>query len=1059
MTLPHHASRDTGLRAYSLPHLTLATMMGVGVVLVAPAVAGVSAERAFDVPAGNATEALKRFAVQSGQQVVFMGDTVRGEKTRAVKGVHTPRQALELMLAGTRLQVVQDSATGALAVRKAPPDPNAPRAAPPVRKQRPPRPRQDQAVELSPFVVSSGHDHGYQAANTLAGSRLNTPLRDTPASISVLTDEFIRDVGALDLTEAIAFGNNVELDRTGGNPAFEFFDQFTIRGQAATVARNYFRWKLPTNTFNLERIEEARGPNAILFGFASAGGIISASTKQAQTNRDFRRLQLVYGSYDLRRATVDINQASFDGKLGVRFNAVASRTQGYQHYVFKEDTRGHLAVKFQASPATVIRAEYEKGRTFGNKADYQEVGDDVLQWIRSGRPLVDTPVADAGRGLALNSTAGNQGVVYIDNDGAYADWRGQGITLGAGNGLIMDPALVDPVNYRINLGGPTQTQAASFNTWSASVERRFGRDTFLQLAWNHQDYDFEVWQATNPTALKGDPNRFLRDGVTPNPHAGELYFETFWTKRARAERSDNFRLTASHEFNFGQWGEYRLAGLAEREMRTFYNNAFSEGLRTSADTGAFTANAEGVANRLFRRHYITVGDYATYYASSRHPDPATGTGFLNGIVDPGDPARTLNSRMVVAATSVFDDPTEQDSVLLSGQAYYLRRKLVIAGGYRTDRIYMHEGVRGLRNAATGEAYIDNVNNPRSNRDLAAQTKTLGAVYHLRPWLAVRYNRSNSLELPASNIRIMPESGIGSRVGDSPKGDGQDYGVDLNLLDGKIFIRATRFTTNRIGYQSFSPYGGTADNPTTLSNRIEGQLLANLLITQAERDLHRPNSGGCQLDLASSGYEFTVTANPTGNIRLQANYSVTDAVSSNIAPEIQAWAAKEIPYWQTFDQNIIITANSNKTIGTTIAEWQAQNAINQSLAGVAFPGKRREKVSGVAIYAFNRGMFQGLRLTGTVRHQGKQIIGATTAGQLLHGNSYTRLDAAVGYRFGRGAALKFFKNLSLQLNVFNVLNQHDPWVTRLADNNAAVQEVNSLTPQLPTAWRLSADLAF
>ena len=45
--------------------------------------------------------------------------------------------------------------------------------------------RDDQVVELNPFVVQNDKDSGYLAANTLAGSRLNTSLKDTPASISV----------------------------------------------------------------------------------------------------------------------------------------------------------------------------------------------------------------------------------------------------------------------------------------------------------------------------------------------------------------------------------------------------------------------------------------------------------------------------------------------------------------------------------------------------------------------------------------------------------------------------------------------------------------------------------------------------------------------------------------------------------------------------------------------------------------------------------------------------------------------------------------------------------
>ena len=54
-------------------------------------------------------------------------------------------------------------------------------------------------VELSPFTVNAATDKGYRAENTLAGSRLNTSLRDTPASLTVFTKEFLDDIGLHDI--------------------------------------------------------------------------------------------------------------------------------------------------------------------------------------------------------------------------------------------------------------------------------------------------------------------------------------------------------------------------------------------------------------------------------------------------------------------------------------------------------------------------------------------------------------------------------------------------------------------------------------------------------------------------------------------------------------------------------------------------------------------------------------------------------------------------------------------------------------------------------------------
>src|SRR6186713_3223285 len=51
-----------------------------------------------------------------------------------------------------------------------------------------------ETIELTPFVIREDQDTGYVATSSLAGSRLNTSLRDTAASLSVLTKEFMDDI-------------------------------------------------------------------------------------------------------------------------------------------------------------------------------------------------------------------------------------------------------------------------------------------------------------------------------------------------------------------------------------------------------------------------------------------------------------------------------------------------------------------------------------------------------------------------------------------------------------------------------------------------------------------------------------------------------------------------------------------------------------------------------------------------------------------------------------------------------------------------------------------------
>ena len=59
-----------------------------------------------------------------------------------------------------------------------------------------------EAVILTPFEVSSEKDTGYAATETLAGTRMRTDLRDVGASLTILTPEFLRDLGVNSFDQA-----------------------------------------------------------------------------------------------------------------------------------------------------------------------------------------------------------------------------------------------------------------------------------------------------------------------------------------------------------------------------------------------------------------------------------------------------------------------------------------------------------------------------------------------------------------------------------------------------------------------------------------------------------------------------------------------------------------------------------------------------------------------------------------------------------------------------------------------------------------------------------------
>lgn len=76
--------------------------------------------KTFDIAAGDAATTLKQFTEQSGEQVVYLVNNVRGVSTKPVTGELTAREALDRLLAGTDLVLVQDEKTGAFTINRSP---------------------------------------------------------------------------------------------------------------------------------------------------------------------------------------------------------------------------------------------------------------------------------------------------------------------------------------------------------------------------------------------------------------------------------------------------------------------------------------------------------------------------------------------------------------------------------------------------------------------------------------------------------------------------------------------------------------------------------------------------------------------------------------------------------------------------------------------------------------------------------------------------------------------------------------------------------------------------
>ena len=229
---------------------------------------------------------------------------------------------------------------------------------------------EEEIIRLSPFQVVESEDVGYRATNTTSGTSLNTPIKELPMTIQVVTGEFMSDIGATDFTEALAYssvvytdsqeaagGSNTANANEGGGSAERsvsagarenrFANVVTIRGfDVPFQTRLGFRVGgfvvTPTtnialggllDSVNMDRLEVVKGPNSLIYGVGVLSGIVNAIPKRPSSKPTFE-LAASAGSYGFLRGTLDASTPILrEGERGHSLNVrVAGSWEEREHY-------------------------------------------------------------------------------------------------------------------------------------------------------------------------------------------------------------------------------------------------------------------------------------------------------------------------------------------------------------------------------------------------------------------------------------------------------------------------------------------------------------------------------------------------------------------------------------------------------------------------------------------------------------------------------------------------------------------------------------------------------
>ncbi len=360
-------------------------------------------------------------------------------------------------------------------------------------------PVQEETLKLDPFVIRETDNVGYSAASTLAGTRINTALRDVGAAISIITPEFLTDTAATNLGELLSLTTATEVGGVSGNFAGGAIDSGRpnqsesrenpdgnnrVRGIGpATTTRDYFLTDIPFDAYNSSGVTIARGPNSLLFGIGNPAGIIEGSIAHPLLSRNRTVIGTRFGSEDSYRATLDLNRVLVKNRLAFRLATVNEQNNYQQKPAFDRKRRGYGSVEAVLREGkaswwvgkTALRVSGEIGDSQSNPVNVIPPVNTMLNFFQAPNPAI---ASIPGTNIDPRLIAGSP--TYSYRPKVTVDNRQSSTALAAANPSISIPYFIQiPVIFDT----PGQQQAgyaSSNNPALAGIAGIMGRIRYAQ---------------------------------------------------------------------------------------------------------------------------------------------------------------------------------------------------------------------------------------------------------------------------------------------------------------------------------------------------------------------------------------------------------------------------------------------------------------------------------------------------------------------------------------------------------------------------------------------------
>ena len=292
----------------------------------------------FDIPAQPLADALGYFARQAGVRVTFDAAATEGARSTSVSGHMAPVEALRRLLTSTGFSWRFTDERNVVITKVGDRDTSA------------------QRLDRVVVTGTATRRPGYGERRTTTATRTDTPLRDTPQAVTIVTRELIADQAMQSMGDVVRYVPGVTMGQGEGHR-----DAPTIRGNSSTADffvdgmrddAQYLR-----DLYNADRVEALKGSNAMVFGRGGGGGVINRVTKQAQW-APTRMATLEGGSFDHRRGSIDIGQG-LGRVVAARLNGVYEKSGLFRRATSVTRYGVNPMAAIAAGARTVVRLGYE----------------------------------------------------------------------------------------------------------------------------------------------------------------------------------------------------------------------------------------------------------------------------------------------------------------------------------------------------------------------------------------------------------------------------------------------------------------------------------------------------------------------------------------------------------------------------------------------------------------------------------------------------------------------------------------------------------------------------